>query len=112
MDSENPIKNGIISGNAEFGETVQAAPVCEIEETNVKSIIVRFIGLYSSPESRIHYVMPYIVPKLEGVIAENFSNCETPELRFFSPENISDEMTMINPCHTDAMSKFNHVFLR
>lgn len=112
----------IISGHVEFGETVQAAILREIEEeTNVQSSIVRFIGVYSSPESQtytypdktIHYVTSYFEAKLSGAIEENFSNSETHELRFFSPENIPAEMAMINPCWlTDAMSRTEGVFLR
>jgi hypothetical protein len=60
-----------------------------------------------------HYVTSYFEAKLTGVIAKDFSNSETQELRFFSPENIPDEMAMISPCWlTDVMSKSNDVFIR
>ncbi len=40
----------VISGHVEFGESVEEAIVREVlEETNVKSEVVRLIGVYSSP---------------------------------------------------------------
>lgn len=46
----------IISGHVEFGETVEAAMLREIvEETNVEGRLLRFVGVYSSPESQTYY---------------------------------------------------------
>ena len=40
----------IISGHVEFGESVEEAMIREVfEETNVKSEVLRLIGVYSSP---------------------------------------------------------------
>jgi 8-oxo-dGTP diphosphatase len=45
----------IISGHVEFGETIEAAILREIEEeTNTKANIVRLIGVYSSPSSQTY----------------------------------------------------------
>jgi 8-oxo-dGTP diphosphatase len=112
----------IISGHVEFGETVEAAILREIEEEiNLKSSIVRFIGVYSSPESQtyfypdktIQYVTSYFEVKLSDNILDNFSNNETQELRFFHPASIPHEMAMINSHWlNDAMNKSEGVFLR
>lgn len=112
----------IISGHVEFGETVEAAILREIEEEiNLKASIVRFIGVYSSPESQtyiysdktVQYVTSYFEAKLSGKIPDNFSNNETQELRFFDPESIPDEMALINSYWlNDAMNKTDGVFLR
>jgi 8-oxo-dGTP diphosphatase len=112
----------IISGHVEFGETIEAAILREIEEEiNLKASIVRFIGVYSSPESqtyiysdkRVQYVTSYFEAKLSGSIPDNFSNNETQELRFFDPKDIPDEMALINAYWlNDAMNKSDGVFLR
>jgi 8-oxo-dGTP diphosphatase len=112
----------IISGHVEFGETVEAAILREIEEEiNLKASIVRFIGVYSSPESQtyfypdrtVQYVTSYFEARLSGNIHDNFSNNETQELRFFHPDSIPDEMALINSYWlNDAMSKSDGVFLR
>jgi 8-oxo-dGTP diphosphatase len=52
----------IISGHVEFGETIEAAILREIEEeTNTKANIVRFIGVYSSPNSQTYNYKDRIV---------------------------------------------------
>jgi 8-oxo-dGTP diphosphatase len=112
----------IISGHVEFGETVESAILREIEEEiNLKASIVRFIGVYSSPESQtyfypdrtVQYVTSYFEARLSGNIHDNFSNNETQELRFFHPDGIPDEMALINSYWlNDAMSKADGVFLR
>jgi 8-oxo-dGTP diphosphatase len=112
----------IISGHVEFGETVEAAMLREIEEEiNQKASIVRFIGVYSSPESQtyfysdktVQYVTSYFEARLLGDIPDNFSNNETQELKFFPTESIPDEMAMINPHWlSDAMNKDDRVFIR
>ena len=112
----------IISGHVEFGETVEGAILREIEEEiNLKASIVRFIGVYSSPESQtyfysdrtVQYITSYFEVKLSGTIPDNFSNNETQELRFFHPDSIPDEMALIN-AHwlNDAMNKTDGAFLR
>eukprot|EP01136_Pigoraptor_vietnamica_P025648 Opistho-1_new@79816 len=87
----------IISGHVEFGETIEAAILREIEEeTNTKANIVRFIGVYSSPGSQtynykdrtVQYITSYFEAKLTKAINPNFSNNETQELKYFKPENL------------------------
>src|SRR3954464_939710 len=73
----------IISGHVEFGETVAHAVLREIaEETNVQADIVRFIGLYSSPETQLYhypersvqYITSYFEARLAEDIAAGFTN--------------------------------------
>ena len=112
----------IISGHVEFGETVEHALLREIaEETNAKADIVRFIGLYSSPESQVYhyaersvqYITSYFEARLMESIAEGFANEETGELRFFPVTHIPDDMALINPYWlTDALSRNALPFVR
>ena len=112
----------IISGHVEFGETIEAAILREIEEeTNVKANITRFIGVYSSPASQtyiykdktVQYVTSYFEAKLTSGIAPNFSNDETGELQFFNVENIPHDIALINPNWlTDALNNSSAVFIR
>jgi len=112
----------IISGHVEFGETIEAAILREIEEeTNVKANITRFIGVYSSPASQtyhykdktVQYVTSYFEARLTSSIAPNFSNEETGELKFFGVENIPDDIALINPNWlTDALNNSSLVFIR
>jgi len=112
----------IISGHVEFGETIEAAILREIEEeTNAKANITRFIGVYSSPASQtyhykdrtVQYVTSYFEAKLTGEIEPGFSNEETGELKFFAVENIPRELGTINPNWlTDALNKTSAVFIR
>jgi 8-oxo-dGTP pyrophosphatase MutT (NUDIX family) len=112
----------VISGHVEFGETVESAILREIEEEiNLTASIVRFIGVYSSPESQtyayadrtVQYVTSYFEVRLSGNISENFSNNETQELRFFDPQNIPVDMALINSNWlSDALNKSGSVFLR
>lgn len=111
----------IISGHVEFGETIEAAILREIEEeTNTKANIVRFIGIYSSPSSQtynyqertVQYITSYFEAKLTNPININFSNNETQELRFFNPENLPNDFALINSNWlTDALNK-EAVFIR
>lgn len=111
----------IISGHVEFGETIEAAILREIEEeTNTKANIVRFIGIYSSPSSQtynyqertVQYITSYFEAKLTNPININFSNNETQELRFFNPENLPNDFALINSNWlTDALNK-ETVFIR
>jgi 8-oxo-dGTP diphosphatase len=112
----------IISGHVEFGETIEAAILREIEEeTNVKANITRFIGTYSSPESQtynyhdrtVQYITSYFEAKLTGTIAPNFSNSETAALKFFNVENIPEDLALVNPSWlSDALNKTSAVFIR
>lgn len=112
----------IISGHVEFGETVEAAILREIEEeTNSKAVIVRFIGIYSSPTSQtyhyqdktVQYITSYFEAKLTNPINTNYSNTETLELKFFHPENLPKDFALINANWlTDALHRDNTVFIR
>lgn len=112
----------IISGHVEFGETVEDAILREIEEeTNTKASLIRFIGVYSSPESQtyyyqdkeVQYITSYFEARLSSDIPPGFSNNETKELRFFSPNNIPADLALINSNWlTDALNKNEPVFVR
>ncbi len=112
----------IISGHVEFGETIEEAMLREIEEeTNAKALIVRFIGVYSSPVSQtyhykdrtVQYVTSYFEARLNSDIIPNFSNSETTELRFFKPGNIPADMALINANWlNDALDKQQAAFIR
>jgi len=112
----------IISGHVEFGETVEAAILREIEEeTNTKAVIKRFIGLYSSPVSQtytysdrtVQYITSYFEATLSENIVADFSNDETQELQFFPVENIPQDLALINPNWlADALNKTSTVFIR
>lgn len=112
----------IISGHVEFGETVEHAVLREIaEETNTKAHIVRFIGLYSSPESQVYhypertvqYITSYFEVRLAEGIAEGFENEETGELRFFPIDGLPEEMGMMHPYWlADALSTEGTPFVR
>lgn len=112
----------IISGHVEFGETVEHALLREIaEETNTRAHIVRFIGLYSSPESQVYYyaertvqyITSYFEVRLAEGIAEGFSNEETGELRFFPTDGLPEDMGLINPYWLeDALSREGAPFVR
>ena len=112
----------VISGHVEFGETIENAILREIEEeTNVKATIVRLIGVYSSPGSQtyfyrnktVQYITSYFEAKLTETICLSFSNDETRELKFFNPENIPDDLALINSNWlTDALSKREIAFIR
>ena len=112
----------IISGHVEFGETIEDAILREIkEETNSNANIVRFIGVYSSPQSQtymygnrtVQYITSYFEAKLSDTIPVDFSNDETQELKFFDTNNIPADMALINPNWlTDAMNTKEQVFIR
>ena len=112
----------IISGHVEFGETVEHALLREItEETNAKAQIVRFIGVYSSPDSQVYhypgrsvqYITSYFEARLTEQIAGDFSNEETGELRFFPTTHIPDDMATIHPHWLgDALSRQVIPFVR
>jgi 8-oxo-dGTP diphosphatase len=96
----------IISGHVEFGESVEQAILREIrEEANVEAVIIRLIGVYSSPPSQlyqydnknIHYVTTYFEVSLQTQIQENFKNDETAAIRFFSINEIPENFAKINP---------------
>lgn len=112
----------VISGHVEFGETVENAILREIEEEiNVKASVVRLIGVYSSPNSQtyfykdktIQYITSYFEAKLTDAIWPRFSNNETKELKFFSPENIPGDLALINSNWlTDALNKSEITIVR
>jgi len=112
----------IICGHVEFGETIEQAILREIEEeTNAKGEIIRFIGIYSSPESQtynyenrnVQYVTSYFQVKLLNDLSPEFSNNETQQLKFFETASIPSEMAQISPHWLqDALDKNNRVFVR
>jgi 8-oxo-dGTP pyrophosphatase MutT (NUDIX family) len=112
----------ILSGHVEFGETVEEAVLREIsEEINVTGEIVRFIGVYSSPDSqtyqysnkKVQYVTLYFEAKLLNEIEQGFSNDETIELKYFSPDSIPGDLAMLNPYWlSDALNTINRVVFR
>lgn len=112
----------IISGHVEFGETVQHAVLREIkEETNTGADIVRFIGVYSSPESQtysypgrtVQYITSYFEAKLSGDIPAGFSNSETQELRFFRTDGLPKDLALVNEHWlTDALDRNTGTFIR
>ena len=112
----------IISGHVEFGETIEAAILREIEEeTNIKANLVRFIGIYSSPDSQtyhyknrtVQYITSYFEARLTGTLNPDFSNSETHELKFFDPANIPDDLALINSHWlADALNKREMIFIR
>jgi 8-oxo-dGTP diphosphatase len=112
----------VISGHVEFGETVEDAILREIlEETNVRATIKRFIGIYSSPPTQtytypdktVQYITSYFEARLEKDIERNFSNNETSELKFFSTDNIPEDLALINPNWLkDALDEKGKVFIR
>lgn len=112
----------IISGHVEFGETVEHAILREIkEETDTTGQIIRFIGIYSSPDSQtyfypdntVQYITSYFQVELTGNIPPGFSNNETQELKFFAVNDLPEEMALINKNWlTDAMDNHDRVFVR
>jgi 8-oxo-dGTP diphosphatase len=112
----------IISGHVEFGETVEHAVLREIkEETDASADIVRFIGVYSSPESQtysyqdrtVQYITSYFEAKLAGDIPAGFSNSETQELQFFSTDGIPQDLALVNEHWlTDALDRETGIFIR
>lgn len=112
----------VISGHVEFGESIEEAILREIkEETNTKATIKRFIGVYSSPHSQtyaykdrtVQYVTSYFEATLTDDIPSKFSNNETQELQFFSPQNIPADLALINANWlSDALSKNEMVYIR
>lgn len=112
----------IISGHVEFGETVEHAVLREIkEETDTTASIVRFIGVYSSPESQtysyrdrtVQYITSYFEAKLAKDIPSGFSNNETQELKFFPTDEIPDDLALVNEHWlNDALEKNKGIFIR
>lgn len=112
----------IISGHVEFGETVSEAILREIkEETDTTAEIIRFIGIYSSPDSQtyeytnrsVQYVTSYFEAKLITDIPISFSNSETMELRFFPTDALPPDFATINSNWLkDALNKERLVFIR
>ena len=113
---------GLISGHVEFGETVEAALLREIEEeTNATARIIRFIGVYSAPASQtyyynnrtVQYITSYFEAQLTGELLSGFSNNETQELQFFSTTALPDNLALLHPHWlSDALNKQQTVFIR
>lgn len=112
----------VISGHVEFGESLEQAVHREImEEINTPAEIVRFIGIYSSPQHQIYvyedkkiqYVLAYFEVKLQQRIADSFSSDETLELKYFNINDLPPDMDKINPHWLeDALSKSRKIFVR
>lgn len=112
----------VLSGHVEFGETIENAVIREIkEETNLNAHVVRLIGVYSSPLSQLyhyesqscHYITSYFEAKLDGELIPGYSNEETSELRFFSIDNIPEELALMHPeWLSDALEQKEEAFIR
>nr|WP_199159193.1 NUDIX domain-containing protein [Pedobacter sp. ASV2] len=115
-------KWGIVSGHVEFGESIQEAILREIkEELNVSAKIIRFIGVYSAPESQtyfygkdvVQYVTSYFQVELTEDFIPDFTNDETLQLKFFPVEKIPQELALMNANWlTDALCTTDKVFIR
>jgi 8-oxo-dGTP diphosphatase len=112
----------VISGHVDFGESVESAILREIEEeTNIKASVIRFIGVYSTPDSQtyyysnrtVQYITSYFQARLTHKIDPGFSNNETQELKFFKIDDIPSDLALINPYWlTDALNNDKTVFVR
>jgi len=112
----------IISGHVDFGETIESAVLREIkEETNINAVVIRFIGIYSSPATQtyhygnrtVQYITSYFQARLTHNLDPWFSNNETQELKFFKIEDIPNDLALISPYWlTDALNNDNTVFVR
>ena len=115
-------KWSIISGHVEFGESVEEAIVREIkEELDTPSLIVRLIGVYSSPstatyhydDKTVHYVTSYFEAKLLAAIDPQFSNEETEAVSFFAIDQIPSDLALMNPYWLeDALQRRAQAFIR
>ena len=112
----------IISGHVEFGESVEDAMIREVfEETNVKSEIVRLIGVYSSPtyttyfypDRTVQYVVTYFEVKLNEQIRPDFTSGESVEFTYFPLDRLPKDIDLINPFWlTDALDVTAKAFIR
>ena len=112
----------VISGHVEFGESIENAMLREIEEeTTIKATLVRFIGIYSSPDSQtyfykdktVQYITSYFEAKLTKAIPLGFSNAETAELKFFKPGNIPKNLALMSEHWlSDALTKNEPIRIR
>jgi 8-oxo-dGTP pyrophosphatase MutT (NUDIX family) len=112
----------IISGHVEFGESVEHAMLREIhEEINVGAEIVRLIGVYSAAQYQtyhyadrtVHYIITCFEVRLTGNLDVNFTNGETQELKYFSPDAMPADMDQINPNWLmDALTDTTRSFIR
>jgi 8-oxo-dGTP pyrophosphatase MutT (NUDIX family) len=111
----------IISGHVEFGESVEEAIIREVwEEANVKSEVVRLIGVYSSPvyttyfyaERTVQHVVTYFEMKLADKIQHGLTNNESIEFAYFPLDKMPGDIDLINPNWlTDALDSTS-VFIR
>lgn len=112
----------IISGHVEFGESVEDAMIREVfEEINVKSEVVRLIGIYSSPtyttyfypDRTVQYVVTYLEVKVYGQVLPNLTNGESVEFAYFPQNKLPKDIDLINPFWlTDALDVTAKAFIR
>jgi 8-oxo-dGTP diphosphatase len=112
----------VISGHVEFGESVEEAIIREVfEEVNVKSEVVRLIGVYSSPEyttyfypdRTVQYVITYFEVKLNGAVQRDLTNGESVEFAYFPADKLPKDIDLINPFWlTDALAVTAKAFIR
>jgi 8-oxo-dGTP pyrophosphatase MutT (NUDIX family) len=112
----------IISGHVEFGESVEDAMIREVwEEVNVRSKVIRLIGVYSSPayttyfypDRIVQYVVSYFEVKLKEQIQPGLTNNESEAFAYFPLDKLPEDIDLINPNWlTDALDSHSNVFIR
>lgn len=112
----------IISGHVEFGESISEAILRELqEETHTEARIIRFIGMYSSPQYQTYHYpersVQYITAYFEAAFLQEpdlgFSSNETMELKYFPLHHLPENMAQINPeWLEDALQHSGTAFLR
>lgn len=112
---------GLISGHVEFGESVTAAALREVqEETGLRAGIKRFIGIYSAPETQTYNsgdgLYQYVTHYFEAALLEPFNaafcNDETMELNFFAPANIPADLILMHPMWLQDALTTEGIFIR
>jgi ADP-ribose pyrophosphatase YjhB (NUDIX family) len=90
---------GCLGGRVEAGESVEQAAVREVfEETGLVVRITGLVGLYSEPAGRIVTFPDNVVHLVDAAVtAEILSgeltiSSESEELRFFSPQELPEEI--------------------
>jgi 8-oxo-dGTP diphosphatase len=92
-----------------------------LEGTNVKSEVVRLIGVYSSPDyttyfyadRTVQYVVTYFEVKLKEQIQPGLSNSESEEFAYFPLDKLPKEIDLINPNWlSDALDYNSGAFIR
>jgi len=112
----------VISGHVEFGESIEEAMIREVmEETNVRSEVVRLIGVYSSPvyttyyypDRTVQYVVTYFEVRLKDSIQQGLTNSESEEFAYFPADQLPQETDLMNPNWlADALDANAGVFIR